>query len=108
MATPRGKTVPSHISRASGQPNERFECLYWRMDQRKRKRPVPHVLKTSVVAAFTILAASLGLVSSRAGAATTPYCGITWGSAAKHSGQGPGFPPAPLTAVGAGQHPCFD
>jgi hypothetical protein len=69
---------------------------------------VPHVFKISVVAAFTILAASLGLVSSQAGAATTPYCGITWGSLAKHSGQGPAFPSSSLTAIAAGQHPCYD
>jgi hypothetical protein len=69
---------------------------------------VPHALKISVVAAFTILAASLTLVSSRAGAATTPYCGITWGSLTKHNGHGPGFPPTPLTALTAGQHPCYD
>ena len=69
---------------------------------------MPHALKISVVAAFTILAASFALVSSRAGAATTPYCAITWGSLAKHNGQGPGLPPTPLSAVTAGQHSCFD
>jgi hypothetical protein len=61
-----------------------------------------------VVAVLTIVAASLGLASSQAGATTTPYCGITWGSLAKHSGQGSGSPPAPLTAISAGQHPCYD
>jgi hypothetical protein len=74
----------------------------------EKEETVPHPLKISLVAAFTIVAASLGFVSSRAGAATTEYCGITWGSLAKHSGQGPGISPAPLTAVSAGQHPCFD
>jgi hypothetical protein len=61
-----------------------------------------------VLAVLTVLAAGLGLVSSPAEAVTAPYCGLTWGSLAKHRGQGPAFPPSPLSAVRAGEHPCYD
>ncbi|MBO0747129.1 MAG: hypothetical protein J2O47_02195 [Acidimicrobiaceae bacterium] len=54
------------------------------------------------------MAAAIGLLASPASGAPTPSCGITWGSLAKASGHGPGFPPTPLAAVRAGQHPCYD
>jgi hypothetical protein len=65
-------------------------------------------LRLTIVGFLAVMVAGIGLLVSPAGAATIPYCGITWGSLDKQSGQGPGFPPTPLVAVRAGQHPCYD
>ncbi|MEV1146465.1 hypothetical protein [Micromonospora sp. NPDC049799] len=43
--------------------------------------------------------------TTRAAATGSPYCGITWGSAEKTAGELSG---APLVAVRAGRHDCFD
>ncbi len=61
-------------------------------------------LRITLVATAAVLA--VGIVPAVAGAASAgPYCGITWGSVAKSSAQ---MTHAPLTAVRAGRHECFD
>jgi hypothetical protein len=72
----------------------------------------PLLLTTALVVMLGIAVGSAVSVEAlTAGAATAtsaPYCGITWGSLAKQTGQGPGFPPTPFVAVRAGEHPCYD
>ena len=60
-----------------------------------------------IVLTLTSMLAALALTSTAA-AATTPYCGITWGSLAK--GASPVDPSAgtTLTGVRSGQHACYD
>jgi hypothetical protein len=48
---------------------------------------------------------SLGLVAATS-AQAAPYCGITWGSLTKATGDL--LAPAPLTNVRAGRHDCYD
>jgi hypothetical protein len=48
--------------------------------------------------------AVLGVVSP-ASAATSPYCGITWGSQPEQAGQ---LIQGPITDLRAGRHACFD
>jgi hypothetical protein len=49
--------------------------------------------------------AGAGPVGATRSAATTPYCGITWGSADRSGGA---LNPAPLVTTRTGQHDCFD
>jgi hypothetical protein len=56
-----------------------------------------------LVAAAGIVAA--GLLPVAAGAATTPTCGITWGSLAKSAPQGT---EATVAGVRTGRHDCYD
>lgn len=64
-----------------------------------------HRLSLFVLAvAATILAAVL---TGPAQAATSPYCGITWGSLAKNAGSASPTA-ARITGVRAGQHACYD
>ena len=67
------------------------------------KRHPVRLLVLAIASALTALA-----VTAPADAATTPYCGITWGSLAKAAGNAAGSPGHELTAVRAGQHPCYD
>jgi hypothetical protein len=50
--------------------------------------------------------AGLGLVAATSAQAAAPYCGITWGSLTKATGDL--LSPAPLTNVRAGRHGCYD
>jgi hypothetical protein len=62
----------------------------------------------SALLALAVLAAGLaGGAASPAdtAAAAAPYCGITWGSAAKSGGT---LSAAPLIAVRTGRHDCYD
>src|SRR5205085_809888 len=68
------------------------------------KRHPVRLLLLAVTAALTALA-----LTAPAQAATTPFCGITWGSLAKSAGNSTaGSPGQELTAVRAGQHTCYD
>jgi hypothetical protein len=54
---------------------------------------------TAAIAAFVLPAP----------AQAAPYCGITWGSLTKQAGNSaPSLRGSELTAVRAGQHPCYD
>jgi hypothetical protein len=69
--------------------------------------------RTSFRSSFRILvvalAAALAAVVLPATAQAAPYCGITWGSLAKHAGNNlPSLSGSELTAVRAGQHACYD
>jgi len=56
-----------------------------------------------------IIASALAAVVLPATAQAAPYCGITWGSAAKQVGNSaPAIRGTELTAVRAGQHACYD
>ncbi|TQJ35364.1 AMIN-like domain-containing (lipo)protein [Arthrobacter sp. SLBN-122] len=55
--------------------------------------------------AAIVMAAALGIVVSAPASATTPYCGLTWGSLMK---QDTSMGTAPVTNVRTGQHYCFD
>ncbi|MEA2932861.1 MAG: hypothetical protein QOI56_1646, partial [Actinomycetota bacterium] len=59
---------------------------------------------TVLVAALTVALATLVLTAAPAGAAG-PYCGLTWGSAARQAGD---HDTAPLGRVRTGRHDCFD
>jgi hypothetical protein len=48
---------------------------------------------------------AFALVPSAGAATTAPYCGIRWGSLAKHAD---GFTGSPVTNVRSGRHDCFD
>jgi hypothetical protein len=70
-----------------------------------RSRPRPRLLVVVGALVAVLAAALVGLVSP-ASAATTPYCGITWGSGDK---AGPSAHPGGyLTDVRAGEQACFD
>ena len=58
-------------------------------------------LSLPLAAALVVPAAA----AASAGAASAPYCGITWGSLAKSSGT---YSSAPLIATRTGKHACFD
>ncbi len=63
-------------------------------------------LRRSLAVAPFLVAATLGSVgAATAVAATTPYCGITWGSLPKANQV---MSPAALTDVRTGRHDCFD
>lgn len=62
-------------------------------------------MKRSLAVLLGLLLASITLVAAPAGAATRPYCGLTWGSLAKVV---PANSVAPLTQVRAGRHACYD
>jgi hypothetical protein len=55
--------------------------------------------------ALTVVLGGLLAGTGGAAAATTPYCGITWGSTAKSGGA---LSTAPLMEVRAGRHDCYD
>lgn len=58
------------------------------------------------IASLAVVLFAVGLASiGTARAATSPYCGITWGSLAKAGGTGSG---AALDSVRTGRHECFD
>ena len=61
-------------------------------------------MKRSVAAIIGLVLATMTFVAAPA-SATTPYCGIRWGSLAKIAD---GMSPAPLTNVRAGQRACYD
>lgn len=61
--------------------------------------------KIHVWLAAVLMAAGLGLVAPGPASATTPYCGIVWGSLAKAN---PTMSTANVTNVRTGQHPCYD
>ena len=61
-------------------------------------------MKRSVAAIIGLVLAALTVVAAPA-SATTPYCGIRWGSLAKSV---PGNSPDALVDVRAGQHACYD
>src|SRR3954467_12359899 len=68
------------------------------------KRHPVRLLVLVLASAFAALA-----LTAPAEAATTPYCGITWGSLAKQAGNSaPGGPGTELSAVRAGRHTCYD
>lgn len=52
-----------------------------------------------------VAALAVGVLPAMAGAAPTPYCGITWGSLEKRA---PSATTAPLTGVRVGRHDCYD
>jgi hypothetical protein len=70
--------------------------------RRSRPRIPPRLLLVLAAVAVSIL----GLVGPAA--AATPYCGITWGSQPKQSGDGSGPAGSFVTGVRSGQHECFD
>lgn len=55
--------------------------------------------------ALTVVFGGLLAGTGGAAAATTPYCGITWGSTARSGGA---LSSAPLMEVRAGKHDCWD
>jgi hypothetical protein len=58
---------------------------------------------------LALTAALAALVVAAPAQAAAPYCGITWGSLAKHAGNSdPSLQGSELTAVRAGQHACYD
>jgi hypothetical protein len=68
-----------------------------------KRHPVRFLLLV-VASAVTALA-----LTAPAEAATTPYCGITWGSLAKSAGNSAaGGPGTNLAAVRSGRHTCYD
>jgi len=68
-------------------------------------RRSPRIALTAALAIMVVA----GIGSPGAGAAgAASTCGVTWGSLAHQSGQGPAFPPISLLAVRAGEHPCYD
>lgn len=68
------------------------------------KRHPVRLLVLLLVAAFAALALTVP-----AYAATTPFCGITWGSLPKQAGNSaPGGVGTELAGVRAGQHTCYD
>jgi hypothetical protein len=62
-------------------------------------------LRLIVLALASVLAAFAFTIP--ASAASSPYCGITWGSLAKSAGTSE-TPSTSLTGVRAGQHACYD
>lgn len=64
-----------------------------------------HRLALLVLALAATTAAAV--LTAPAQAATSPYCGITWGSLAKSAGT-PDPTPARVSGVRAGQHDCYD
>jgi hypothetical protein len=62
-------------------------------------------LRLIVLALTSVLAAFAFTVP--ASAASSPYCGITWGSLAKSAGT-TSSPSSTLTGIRAGQHDCYD
>jgi hypothetical protein len=57
---------------------------------------------------LALTAALAALVIAVPAQATTPYCGITWGSLAKTGPTVDPIPGAAVVAVRAGQHDCYD
>ena len=65
--------------------------------------------RTPVRLLVLALIAAVAAVALPATAQAAPYCGITWGSLAKHAGNSaPALPGSELAAVRAGQHACYD
>jgi hypothetical protein len=60
------------------------------------------MLRVGVIAAFAITLIAVGV---REASATSPYCGITWGSLPKHANP---TEVAPMTNVRAGRQTCYD
>jgi hypothetical protein len=71
-------------------------------------RPRPRSVVLALLALLSAVA--LGLIGSLvpAGASTTPYCGIAWGSLPKDSGGAHPVTGALLTDVRAGEQACYD
>jgi len=61
--------------------------------------------KREITALVAAIALSVISVMSASPAQAGPYCGIYWGSLAKHQGR---QVPGPITNVRAGRHGCFD
>ena len=75
-----------------------------------RKRPThPTTLRRRLVAALTAVAGAAALLvapaATGASGANAAYCGITWGSLAKHAGT---TVTGRVTGVRAGRHACYD
>ncbi len=69
-------------------------------------RPRPLAVAAGIVVLLGTLAGGMtGAGAASRSAATAPYCGITWGSLAKASGD---LRPSPLLATRTGRHDCFD
>src|SRR4051794_13135793 len=68
------------------------------------RRPAMRTAFRLVVLALTSALAAL-VLTTPASAATTPYCGITWGSLDKASNDGAG---GYVDDVRSGQHACYD
>jgi len=68
---------------------------------------VTHRRPVLFATALVIMAGSTlgGAVSAGTASASTPYCGITWGSLPKAGGS---LHQAPLVTTRTGQHPCYD
>ncbi|MDQ6797448.1 MAG: hypothetical protein M3011_05385 [Actinomycetota bacterium] len=66
-----------------------------------RRRPVLFATALAIMAASTLG----GAASAGTASATTPFCGITWGSLPKAGGA---LHQAPLVTTRTGQHPCYD
>lgn len=65
-----------------------------------------HTTRLAIRSLVIALAAGLvPVVATTNAAEAAPYCGITWGSAAKSSAT---MVPGPLTNIRAGRHTCFD
>ena len=64
-------------------------------------------MRRSLAAIIGLTLAAVTFVAAPA-SATTPYCGITWGSLIKGTKAVPGVHPSYLVNVRAGQHTCYD
>jgi hypothetical protein len=62
-------------------------------------------LKRTLLSFALVAAAAVGTVGAASASASTPYCGITWGSLPKEH---MALSPAPLVNVRTGQHDCYD
>jgi hypothetical protein len=62
-------------------------------------------LRLTLAAGLTAAVVAAGVVPAVAGAASTPTCGITWGSLAKTVPQGTS---ATVSGVRTGRHDCYD
>jgi hypothetical protein len=60
------------------------------------------MFRGGVIAAFAMTAIGVGVAEA---SAASPYCGIYWGSLAKHANP---TKVAPMTNVRAGRHTCYD
>jgi hypothetical protein len=68
-----------------------------------RKLLITAAMAVAAVTAVPLSAAEVG--TAGASTASTPYCGITWGSLTKSD---PAMTTAPITNLRAGRHECFD
>ena len=62
-------------------------------------------IRLTLAAGLTAAVIGAGVLPAVAGAAASPYCGITWGSVPKSA---PAMTGAPLTGLRVGHHDCYD